>query len=136
MKQGDADLSAFEEFQQRAFQTALLGWLAALLAALVFYRAFSPVLGGLVIGGAASLAAFRYRVWALRRLAAQPTAQVARRMPLVAGAGRYAILAAALALAAWLAVIDDAGYLAATVAALFLCNAATIVQAVREARRH
>jgi hypothetical protein len=108
-------------------------WGAALAASLAVYRSYSPVLGGLLIGGAASLAAFRYRVWTLRRLAARPTRGVAFRLPLV-GLGRYLILAAALALAARLSAAGGPGYLAAAAAGLMLCNVAIIVRALCEAR--
>ena len=132
MTQG-VDLREFEEFQSRALHTALVLWMAALVMSLVVYRAYSPVVGGIVIGGAASLAAFRYRIWTLRRLARRPEAPRASRLPMV-GAGRYLILGTGLALAAWLASIDGAGYLIAAAATLFLCNLAIVVQAVRESR--
>ena len=131
----NADLEAFDAFQRRTFQTGLMLWGAAVVVALAVYRDFSPVLGGLVIGGAASLGAFRYRVWALKRLATNPTSRRAALHPWLAGAGRYGILIAALAIAVWLAMIEDSpGYLIATAAALFVANVATIIQAVREAR--
>jgi hypothetical protein len=129
-----ADLKAFEEFQGRAFRTALWLWMAALAISLIVYRAWSPTLGGILIGGAASLGAFRYKVWTLRRLGNEPTAQRARRLPLL-DAGRYLVLGAGLALAAWLAAAtDESGYLIAAAATAFLANVAIIVQAVLESR--
>ena len=132
MTQG-VNLREFEQFQSRVFRTALVLWTAALVISLIAYRAYSPLTGGVVIGGAASLAAFRYRTWTLRRLADQPTQARANRLPVV-GAGRYLILAAALGLAAWLSMIDDVGYLIGAAGGLFLTNLAIIVQAARESR--
>ena len=130
-----ADGNEFEVFQGRVFQTALVLWLVALVACLAIYRDYSAVLGGIVMGGAASLAALRFKVWALRRLTSTLTPRQVRLQPWLSGGGRLAISAAAVALAVWLSAVDDARYLVATVLALFLGNAAVIIQAVREARR-
>ena len=132
MTQG-VNLREFEQFQSRAFRTALVLWTAALVICLVVYRTWSPLVGGLVIGGAGSLAAFRYKVWTLRRLAEQPTPSRAGRLPVV-GAGRYLIFAAALGLAVWLGMTSGAGYLIGAAGGLFLANLAIIVQAARESR--
>lgn len=133
MTQG-ADLKQFEGFQGRVLQTALVLWTAALATSLIVYRAYSPVVGGILLGGAASLAAYRYRVWTLRRFARRPTAKEASRLPIL-GAGRYVILAAALGLAVWLGTRGDSGYLIATAATLFLANLAIVIRAAVEARR-
>jgi len=127
------NLREFERFQSRAFRTALVLWMAALVICLVVYRAWSPLVGGLVIGGAASLAAFRYKAWTLRRLAEQPTPRRAGRLPVV-GAGRYLIFAAALGLAVWLGTTSGMGYLIGAAGGLLLGNLAIVVQAVRESR--
>ena len=128
-----ADLREFEDFQGRCFRMALVLWMAALVISLIVHRAYSPIVGGIVIGGAASLVAFRFRVWTLRRLARRATGAEATRLPLI-GAVRYVIMGAALALAAWLAAIDNAGDLIATAGTLLLCNLAIVIQAVRESR--
>lgn len=108
--------------------------MAALAISLIVYRAWSPTLGGILMGGAASLGAFRYKVWTLRRLGREPTAQRAKRLP-VLDAGRYLVLGAALALAAWLAAAtDESGYLIAAAATVFLANVAIIAQAALESR--
>jgi hypothetical protein len=127
-----ADLKAFDEFQGRVFVTALVLWMAALVISVAWSRGWSPVSGGIVIGGAASLGALRLKVWGLRRLAGNPTQRQARRLP-VAGAARYLVLGAAFGLAAWLsAATGRDAYMVATGAALLLGNAAIVVQAARE----
>jgi hypothetical protein len=132
--QGAADLTEFEAFASRASHTALLLWAAAVLVGLVACRACWSIPGGILLGGAASLAALRYKVWVYRRLADRPTPRRARRLPL-ASAGRYAILGAAVALAVWLSTVTgQAAWLPATAGALLVSSAATVVQAVRESR--
>jgi hypothetical protein len=115
-------------------RTSLTLWAVPLAAAIVIYQAYSPILGGLILGGAGSLAAFRYKIWTLRRFAARASAQSAYRLPLL-DAGRYLIMIAVMIPAAWLAVNYDMKHLFAAAAALFLTNVATVVQAVREARQ-
>jgi hypothetical protein len=130
------DLKKFEEFQGRVFHTALVLWTAALAISLVVSWGYSAVLGGILIGGVAGLLTLRYRIWTLRRLANEPTAGRARRLPWV-GAVRYLIMGAALAAAAALAhVSQDSSYLFAAVGGLFVGNAAILVQAVIDSRRN
>ncbi|NIA20697.1 MAG: hypothetical protein GWP05_01745 [Anaerolineaceae bacterium] len=133
MTQG-VDVREFEAFQRRAFKLALGLWMAALVTGLVAARGFSPIVGGVLFGGLASLAAFRFKVWTLRRLADEPTKKRASRLPFL-DAARYPILAAGMAPAIWLAIREDMKYLFAAAAALLLCNLAVIIQAVRESRK-
>jgi hypothetical protein len=127
------DIREFEEFQLGVRRVALVLWTVALVAALAASGGYSATVGGMVLGGFASLGAFSYKVWTLRRLAAQPTSREARRLPLVDG-GRYLIMIAGLAPAAWLAVQYDVTYVFAAAAMLFLTNLATVIQAVRVSR--
>lgn len=133
MTQG-ADVREFEAFQSRALRLALGLWMAALVTSLAVGQGFSPIVGGILFGGVASLAAFRYKVWTLRRLADQPTGKRASRLPFL-DAVRYLILAAGLAPAVWLAFREDMKYLFAAAATLFMCNLAVVIQAVRDSRK-
>jgi hypothetical protein len=130
-----ADVRQFEQFQGRAVKLALWLWMAALVIGLAVSQGFSPIVGGIFLGGAASVGAFRYKVWTLRRLASRADRKTASRLPLL-DAGRYVILAAALVAAVVLARRDgDSRWVFAAAAALFLCNLAVIVLAVYESRK-
>lgn len=134
MTQG-VDVSEFEAFQSRVVKLALWLWMAALVIGLAVAQGFSPIVGGIFIGGAASVGAFRYKVWTLRRLAARADRRTASRLPLV-DAGRYVILAAAMAAAVVLSRKDgDSRWIVAAAATLFLCNLAVVAQAVYESRK-
>lgn len=128
------DLKVLEEFQRRVLRTAVVLWMAALAIGLLLARAWSPLVGGLVLGGLASLVAFRYKVWAYRRLADAPTPKRAARLPMVS-LGRYLVMAPAVALAVYLASVRDTGYLVGAAAGLLLGSVATVLQAVVDARR-
>lgn len=129
-----ANLKEFEEFQDRALRTALVLSVSALVTGLLVYRGPSPVLGGLLLGGVASLASYRYRIWMLRRLAARPTEGRAFRLPIL-GAVKYLIFGLALGLAAWLgSASGDLNCLFVAAGMLFVCNAAIIIEAARSPR--
>ncbi len=129
-----AHLKQFEQFQGRVLRTALVLCVAAPVVGLVACRGPSPVVTGLLLGGLASLASYRYRLWTLRRLAACPTETRAFRLPLL-GSVRLLILGAALGQAAW---VDSASgsraCLFAAAGMLFVSNVAIIIEAARSPR--
>ncbi len=131
----ELDLKAFEEFQKRAFRTATAIYFVALAVAIVIERQFGPLLGGILLGGAAAMAADRYRIWAMRRLARQATAQEAFRYPLIS-AGRYIFLAVGLVAAVMLARrFDQNMYIFAAAGAMFIPSLAIIIEAARDSKR-
>lgn len=127
----DADTRELQAFQGRVTRTALALWAAALVISLFVRDSQTLTWLGVLLGGAASLGAFRYKVWTLGRLADRPTRGQARRLPVI-DAGRYLILAAGFAPAVWLSRTHGSGILIAAAASLLLGSVATIVQGVRE----
>jgi hypothetical protein len=103
----------------------------ALLAAVVISRGSWAVVIGLALGGAASLAAFTFKVWLLRRLAANPAS--AGRFPFL-DFGRYLIMAAILSPAIWLAMQGEKTYVIAALATLPLAQVASLLQGLWDAR--
>jgi hypothetical protein len=130
MTQGP-DIRVLEEFQTSVRRLALGLWTVALLAAVIISHGSWAVVIGLMLGGGASLAAFTFKVWLLRRLAADPNS--AGRLPFLDFA-RYLIMAAILSPAIWLATQGDRTYLIAAMATLPLASVALLIQGYRTSR--
>jgi len=119
---------ALEAFQVRVARTSVL--VAVVLAGAVVAGAgrYTPVAGGLALGGAASLAAHWIKVRTLRQIGRGASARRAS----LAAIMRLAVGTAALAAAFATPAID----FWATAAGLLIANAVTVILAVRDARRH
>jgi hypothetical protein len=125
------DIRVLEEFQSSVRRLALGLWTVALLAAVIISRGSWAVVIGLALGGGASMAAFTFKVWLLRRLAADPAS--AGRLPFL-DFGRYLIMAAILSPAIWLAMQGDRTYVIAALATLPLASVALLIQGYRTSR--
>lgn len=125
------NLKVFEQFQRQSFRTAVTIYVIALVAAMVVERQFGPLLGGIFVGGAAALAANRYRIWSMRRLAVRGTQKDARTFPLVS-AGRYLILACGVVAAVLMARRFNRDlYIFSAAGAMLIPSLAIVIEAVR-----
>jgi len=125
-----ATTPAFEAFRHRVLRAAAATAALLVAAAAVTTRGAGPLACGLAVGCAASLAGFAVRVRALRRMPGTGD-RTRRSRASLAVLARLGLYAAALLVAS---ATDAVGFWP-TVVGLFLANAATVVLAVRDARR-